>query len=60
MLLKSIVLIDISNNLNHVQQTNSGRSAHAASTADGLWDLPSPVPAAIPAGLYAICPALSV
>lgn len=60
MLLKSIVLIDVSNNLNHVQQTNSGHSAHAASTADVLRDLPSPVPAVIPEGLYALCPALSV
>lgn len=59
MLLKSIVLIDISNNLNHVQQTNSGRSALAASTADVLRDLPLPVPAAILEGLCAICPALS-
>lgn len=52
--------IDISNNLNHVQQTNSGRGAPAASTAGVLQVLPLPVPVARPEGLYTICPALSV
>lgn len=51
---------DISNNLNHVQQTNSGRGAPAASTAGALQVLPLPVPVARPEGLYTICPALSV
>lgn len=47
MLLKSIVLIDTSNNLNHVQQTDSGGGAHVGPAADVLRDL-SPVPAAAP------------
>lgn len=52
--------IDISNNLNHVQQTNSGHGAPAASTAGALQVLPLPVPMAWPEGLYTISPALSV